>query len=244
MATDDHIEILLNDSMTVRSAAPAYPVAEYFQDQGDAISSGFVYRGTRIPALNGKYVFGDITTGRLFYCDVQELISAHDSDPATLAPVHELQVIHQGAEKRVFDIVAAKYAERGGTARALPGGADVTRGNDPYGVPYGFGRADIRLALDGDGELYLLSKSDGMVRRFLNYSDGPTPIHLKVLLSGDGASITVEGAPGTRVMIERTTRLDQWADWRELQLTNDSTPLTDFLKPGEERQFYRAKVLP
>jgi hypothetical protein len=26
------------------------------------------------------------------------------------------------------------------------------------------GRADIRLALDGDGELYILSKSDGMIR--------------------------------------------------------------------------------
>ena len=33
------------------------------------------------------------------------------------------------------------------------------------GAPYGGGRADIRLALGGDGEIYVLSKSDGMVRK-------------------------------------------------------------------------------
>ena len=36
---------------------------------------------------------------------------------------------------------------------------------DPEGVVYGGGRADIRMALGGDGELYVLSKSDGMIRK-------------------------------------------------------------------------------
>jgi hypothetical protein len=30
---------------------------------------------------------------------------------------------------------------------------------------YGGGRADIRVASGGDGELYVLSKSDGMIRK-------------------------------------------------------------------------------
>jgi hypothetical protein len=36
---------------------------------------------------------------------------------------------------------------------------------DPYGVMYGGGRADIRLSMGGDGEIYVLSKSDGMIRK-------------------------------------------------------------------------------
>jgi hypothetical protein len=57
----------------------------------------------------------------------------------------------------------------------LPGASSITggfrNGNlttgkvDPYGVPYGGGRADMRLARGGDEELYLMSKSDGMIRR-------------------------------------------------------------------------------
>ena len=36
---------------------------------GDAIAGGFIYRGSRIPALRGKLVFGDITTGRIWYAE-------------------------------------------------------------------------------------------------------------------------------------------------------------------------------
>ena len=50
------------------------PVAEYGHDDGVAVIGGFIYRGTKIPALAGKYVFGDLQdpngTGRLFYSDL------------------------------------------------------------------------------------------------------------------------------------------------------------------------------
>jgi hypothetical protein len=154
---------------------PVYPAAAYSHTDGDAISSGFVYRGSLMPQLTGKYVFGDITTGRLFYADLADLLANDDGVRTTLAEIHELQVIFdspydnpdQGpVARRLFDIVADEYAHRGGSNSpdALPGGAAVTNGNDADGVPYGRGRADIRLALGGDGEIYVLSKSDGMVR--------------------------------------------------------------------------------
>ena len=50
-----------------------YPVAQYDHDEGRAISGGFVYRGKAIPELRGKYVFGDIVTGRLFYVESDSL---------------------------------------------------------------------------------------------------------------------------------------------------------------------------
>src|SRR5205814_9619323 len=102
-----------------------------------------------------------------------------DGDHLSLAAVHELQVVFdspydnpdQGlVNRRLFDIVADEYTSKGGDApgsSVLPGSATVTSGNDPEGIPYGGGRADIRLAVDGDGELYVLSKSGGMIRKLV-----------------------------------------------------------------------------
>ena len=53
---------------------------EYDHEDGIAITGGFVYRGTAIPELHGKYVFGDLAIrnapprvdGRLFYADLED----------------------------------------------------------------------------------------------------------------------------------------------------------------------------
>ena len=50
-----------------------YPVAQYDHDEGKAISGGFEYWGTAAPELKGKYLFGDIPTGRLFYVDMTDV---------------------------------------------------------------------------------------------------------------------------------------------------------------------------
>jgi hypothetical protein len=169
-------------SSSVGDIVPTYPLAQYSHQDGDAVSSGFVYRGTMIPQLRGKYVFGDITTARLFYCHGNEMSAADDGNPGTVAPIHELKVHYSSPydalgprERRVFDIVRDAFDRRNETASgsvlhdgtadndALPGFAGVTSGSDPYGVPYGGGRADVRWVLV-DGELYLLGKSDGMIR--------------------------------------------------------------------------------
>lgn len=51
------------------------PVMEYDHSVGIAIVGGFVYRGSGVPDLTGKYVFGDFSqdfgpTGRLFHTDI------------------------------------------------------------------------------------------------------------------------------------------------------------------------------
>jgi autotransporter-associated beta strand protein len=166
--------------------APTYPVALYSHRDGDAISGGFVYRGTAIPALRGKYVFGDIANGRLFSTDLEAMVAADDGDPFTTAPIHELNVLYDDpataggvTSRRVFDIVRDRWDMRNETTAGstaftgvadgdrLPGGAASTNASDPYGTAYGGGRADIRVA-ELDGELYVISKSDGMVRRIGN----------------------------------------------------------------------------
>lgn len=42
------------------------PVAEYGRGTGRSITGGYVYRGSAIPALAGRYVFGDFVSGRIF----------------------------------------------------------------------------------------------------------------------------------------------------------------------------------
>src|SRR6478609_494126 len=50
------------------------PVAEYSHAQGISITGGYVYRGSAIPALAGRYVFGDYGSGRIWHV-------AHDTTP-------------------------------------------------------------------------------------------------------------------------------------------------------------------
>jgi glucose/arabinose dehydrogenase len=45
------------------------PVAEYDHGVGRSITGGYVYRGSRTPALVGSYLFGDFISGRLFRLD-------------------------------------------------------------------------------------------------------------------------------------------------------------------------------
>ena len=139
---------------------PRYPVAQYAhaKDGGDAISGGVVYRGARLPFLAGKYVFGDITTGRIWFADFKEMLAADDTNPATLATAHPLELRRDEPTgttfPTMFPLVLASYTARGGTDADLPGRSTVS----------GPGRADIRFGVDAAGELYILSKSDGVIR--------------------------------------------------------------------------------
>ena len=52
---------------------------------GDGIGSGYVYTGKALPALRGKYIFSDLSTGRVWYADFAEMLAADDGDPKTMA---------------------------------------------------------------------------------------------------------------------------------------------------------------
>jgi uncharacterized protein (TIGR03118 family) len=61
-------------SVPVRNVPPDLidPIAQYDHDEGIAVIGGFLYRGTGVPSLTGKYVFADLGTanlGRLFYLE-------------------------------------------------------------------------------------------------------------------------------------------------------------------------------
>ncbi len=173
---------------------PLYPVATFSHRDGIAIGSGYAYRGKLMPQMVGKYFFTDIASGRVFYTDLKEMLDARATTPAKIAKINEIQIVYQGpgeeakgaVNRRMFDVVADAFVRKGGVRSkncVLPDGSSnaegvITcggrgQGKDPDGTPWGGGRADVRLAVDGEGELYLMSKGDGMIRKLISVVTPP-----------------------------------------------------------------------
>jgi hypothetical protein len=82
------------------------------------------------------------------------MLAVDDGDPKTMAQMHEVKIASNGnVYPRMAPIIEPTYHARGGKAAHLPGAERVPGG-----------RSDIRLAMDAAGELYIMSKSDGVIR--------------------------------------------------------------------------------
>jgi hypothetical protein len=128
-----------------------YPVAMYDHTEGQAVSGGFAYHG-RIPALRGKFVFGDIVRGRLFVADLAAMKKADDGIPQTVAPVEELQLYTRSAGGTRTYVTFRELIE-------ATNGAIVTR-------------SDLHISRSRDGELFITSRQDGMIRMLVPDSGG------------------------------------------------------------------------
>src|SRR5438270_1064843 len=102
------------------------PLAEYSHDDGIAVLGGFVYRGSALPALSGKYVFGDLvapgsSTGRLFYLDdlnssaIRELRIGNEERSLGLL----LKGFGQDANSELYVLADTNIGPTGTTGRVL-----------------------------------------------------------------------------------------------------------------------------
>jgi hypothetical protein len=115
----------------------------YDHNEGQAVAGGFSYHG-RIAALRGKFVFGDIVRGRVFVADTAALKKADDGIPQTVAPIEEMQLYTRDPSGRRTYVTFHELVE-------ATNGATATR-------------ADLHLGRSRDGELFLTSRQDGMIR--------------------------------------------------------------------------------
>lgn len=111
-------------------AGYSYPEIQYDHDEGNAVCGGYVYSGSKAPSLRGKYIFGDIPRGTLFYTEVKEIAEG------LVAPVYKLKLKFQGQLTDLETVTQNK-------------------------------RVDLRFGQDSQGELYLLTKSNGKVYRVI-----------------------------------------------------------------------------
>ena len=120
-----------------------YPVAMYDHDEGQAIAAGFAYTG-KIQALRGKFVFGDVQRGRIFVADTAALKKADDGVPRTVAPIEEVQLFVRDAKGTRTNVTFQELVDKTMDAK-LP-------------------RADLHISRGRDGELFITSRQDGMIR--------------------------------------------------------------------------------
>ena len=133
------------DVLSGRVADPyTYPVAFYDHDEGRAVAAGFTYHGA-IEALQGKFVFGDVQSGRIFIADVAALKAADDGVPQTIAPIEELQLYVRDAAGNRRDVTFHELVEQ-------------TKGE-------AVSRSDLHIHRTRDGEILVTSRQDGMIRQ-------------------------------------------------------------------------------
>jgi hypothetical protein len=129
-----------------------YPVAMYDHNDGQAVSGGFAYYG-KIPALRGKFVFGDVVRGRVFVSDLAAIKKADDGIPQTVAPIEEVQLYVRDGNGRRTDVTFREIIEATNGATAA--------------------RADLHISRSRDGELFITSRQDGMIRMLVPDTGGP-----------------------------------------------------------------------
>ncbi|SOD96588.1 PQQ-dependent sugar dehydrogenase [Spirosoma fluviale] len=103
----------------------SYPAAQFDHDEGNAIMGGFEYTGKQLPQLRGKYIFGEIVRGRVFYVNLNEI------KEGSQATIHEFPLMLDGQPTTLKELSKAS-------------------------------KVDFRIGQDAAGELYLMTKSDGM----------------------------------------------------------------------------------
>lgn len=103
-----------------------YPVIQFDHDEGNAVSGGFVYAGSKIPLLKNKYIFGDIPLGTLFYSEVSEMTEGKQ------APIYKLSLELNG---RLTSLGALSDGPR----------VDLRFGKDRSGTLYIFTKSDGKV---------------------------------------------------------------------------------------------------
>jgi glucose/arabinose dehydrogenase len=79
-----------------------FPIAEYGHDAGCAVTGGYVYRGTAIPALQGEYFFGDFCSGFVRSLHVAGGSASGQRDWPRLAPGDSITSFGQDAAGELY----------------------------------------------------------------------------------------------------------------------------------------------
>jgi glucose/arabinose dehydrogenase len=122
--------------------AVTYPVAEYGQIdpllQNNSAASGLVvYRGTGVPQLANLLIFTDMPSGEIFYVSADKLPAGGQD------PIRRIVIGTEGDFKTVLQVIQEKNAAQGRKPAT---------------------RADLRINIGPDNQIFLINKGDGTIR--------------------------------------------------------------------------------
>ncbi|MDA7640519.1 PQQ-dependent sugar dehydrogenase [Opitutaceae bacterium] len=186
-----HLVYSLNEEQRKNEPDLTYPVSQYDHMDGYAISGGGIYRGQALPELIGKYIFGDIVSGRLFYVGESEL------DFGSLAPIWELNV-------RIGDELTS-------LARLIGGGrVDLRFGWDAEGELYVFekGQGIVYKAVDAGWVDEEGIELKGLDRQIIEHTLKVDPDHA-VVAGGENPMID-DMEDGDSLLLPREGRAGSW----------------------------------
>ena len=126
-------------------AGLSFPIAEYGQldpllDQRSHATGLVVYRDDAIPQLANLLLFGDGPSGEVFHVDADELPEGGQDS------IRRVLFEHEGETRTFLQLIQEKNIAQGRTP---------TR------------RADVRLETGPGGQVFLLNKHDGVIRRLV-----------------------------------------------------------------------------
>jgi hypothetical protein len=122
-------------------AAVTFPVAEF--DHTDpllrrpAVTGVYAYREGPMKQLQNKLIFGDNPSGEIFY------VSADDLPKGGQDPIRRILFNDKGASKTLLQLIQEKNTAQGKTPAT---------------------RADLRLAVGSQGQMFVMNKRDGVIR--------------------------------------------------------------------------------
>ena len=123
-----------------------YPVVEFAQldpllQNSSAVTMGYVYRHSRLKALQNLLLFGDNPSGEMFYVHADKLPPNGGQDT-----IRRIVFNDKGQAKTLLDLVKEKIAAKG-----------LKPSN----------RADLRYGEGPDGRIFILNKWDGVIREIV-----------------------------------------------------------------------------
>jgi hypothetical protein len=201
------------------------PLAQYSHDDGIAVLGGFVYRGSGVLALPGKYVFGDLAapgsvSGRLFYLD--------DLNSGT---IKEFRI---GNQERELGLLLKGFGQDANGEIYVLGDTNIgpagTTGRVLKIIPAPASPAFVNLAT----RMRVQTGGNVLIGGFILIGSAPK----KVIVRAIGPSLTVNGQPLPGRLTDPTLTLfdsngplntnDDWMNSPQKQQIMDSTiPPTD-----------------
>ena len=140
--------VLSLDNLRSDDASITYPVVEFDHKDpllgrgfvGVAITGVVVYRHAAIPQLENTVLFGELVSGEVFS------FPADDLPEGGQAAIRRVRFEHRGETKTLLQMIQEK---------------NIVQGREPAR------RADLRFGTGPNGQIFLLNKQDGIIRRLM-----------------------------------------------------------------------------
>lgn len=134
------------------------PVAEYGHDLGNSITGGYVYRGTQSTALQGKFLFGDFGSGRI-WAWIPEAASTPRQPTLLLQSGLSISAFGQGNDGELYVVdyggglhhINFQRATTGGTIPTTLSATGCVNPNDPSKPASGLIPYTVNAAFWSDG---------------------------------------------------------------------------------------------